>query len=237
MDSSDRELTEPYPCGYLPLQQARLESEYLIRISPEEYGERLVAGWRRFGRTLFRPSCRSCDACRSLRVATAGFQPDRSQRRAWRAASRSCVRLEIGEPGVDDERLDLFDRFHDHRTETRGWPLHEHGDRTQFAASYVWNPFPTEEWRYRLGGRLVGLGYVDALPVGLSGIYFVHDPDFRELSLGIFNVLQLIAEAACRGLPHVYLGYHVEGCGSLAYKAGFRPCERLGSDGRWRPFC
>ena len=37
-----------------------------------------------------------------------------------------------------------------------------------------------------------------------------------------------------RGLPHVYLGYYVAGCRSLAYKAHYRPHEILALDGRWR---
>jgi leucyl-tRNA---protein transferase len=33
--------------------------------------------------------------------------------------------------------------------------------------------------------------------------------------------------ASARGLEHVYLGYRVEGCASLAYKSRFRPHELL----------
>jgi leucyl-tRNA---protein transferase len=37
-------------------------------------------------------------------------------------------------------------------------------------------------------------------------------------------------------LSHVYLGYYVEGCGSLEYKARFQPNEVPGPDGEWVPF-
>ena len=97
---------------------------------------------------------------------------------------------------------------------------------------YVANPFPTEEWSYWISGTLVGLGYVDALPEGLSAIYFVHAPDEHRRSLGTFNILTLIDAARRRGLPHVYLGYYVEGCRSLEYKARFRPHEVL-NGGAW----
>jgi arginine-tRNA-protein transferase len=99
----------------------------------------------------------------------------------------------------------------------------------------VSNPFPTEEWSYILDGMLVGVGMVDSLPVGLSAIYFVHDPDHHRRGLGTWNVLCLIDEARRRGLPHLYLGYWVADCLSLAYKSSFRPFEILGPDGAWHP--
>src|SRR5438105_6260742 len=66
------------PCGYLPEQRWRLEYEIVRSLTPAEYQNRLLAGWRRFGGALFRPRCRSCTACQSLRVDVARFRPDRS---------------------------------------------------------------------------------------------------------------------------------------------------------------
>jgi hypothetical protein len=43
-------------------------------------------------------------------------------------------------------------------------------------------------------------------------------PDERHRSLGTFNILALIAAARERGLPHVYLGYYVEGSRSRSAK-------------------
>ena len=101
-------------------------------------------------------------------------------------------------------------------------------------AAFLDNPFETEEWCYYLGSRLVAVGYVDSLPEGLSAIYFYYDPDERRRSLGTYNVLAAIEAARQRGLPHVYLGYYVEGGRSVEYKARFRPNEVLGPDGEWR---
>ena len=98
------------------------------------------------------------------------------------------------------------------------------------------NPFPTQEWCYFLDGRLVGVGYVDDLPQGLSAIYFFYDPAHRNRSLGTWNVLNVIDVAAARGIPHVYLGYYVAGCQSMAYKTRFVPNQILGEDGRWHDF-
>ncbi len=72
------------------------------------------------------------------------------------------------------------------------------------------NPFPTQEWCYFLDDVLVGVGYVDELSGGLSAIYLARDPEYRDRSLGTWNVLCLLDRASALGLPYVYLGYHVE---------------------------
>ncbi|MFX8957477.1 arginyltransferase, partial [Acinetobacter baumannii] len=84
--------------------------------------------------------------------------------------------------------------------------------------------------------RLIGVGFVDPLPIGPSAIYFYYDPELRDRSLGTFNVLSIIDVARRAGLPHVYLGYFVNACRSLEYKAKFRPNETRDVDGVWRPF-
>ena len=222
-------------CGYLPDQMARMEYEHVSELTADEYAARMMSGWRRFGHTLFRPRCPSCQACRSLRVEVDRFRPSRGQRRV-RKANEGAIELMVGSPRVSRTRLDLYQRFHDHRARTRGWDEREESPNSYHSA-FVSNPFPTEEWSYTLDGRLVGVGLVDALAVGLSAIYFVHDPVHHRRGLGTWNILCLIDEARRRGLPHLYLGYWVADCLSLAYKASFRPFEILGPDGAWQPCC
>src|SRR5205085_10327698 len=122
--------------------------------------------------------------------------------------------LAIGTPGVTRPKLELYDRYHAYQAAAKGWPAHEPHDVYSYRHSFVDNPFPTQEWTYHLGDRLVGVSYVDDLPGGLSAIYFFYDPDFRHLSLGTWNVLCILDHAARRRIPHVYLGYYVAGCPS-----------------------
>ena len=227
--------TLPGPCGYLPDQTWSLHYEVVGQISPREYLERLKSGWRRFGFSLFRPECPSCQRCQSLRVPVATYKPNRSQKRAA-AANEHEIRLEIGEPSVTITKLALYDQFHDFQHFNKGWPKHGEENPGAYLESFVENPFPTEEWCYYLGEELVGVGYVDCLPEGLSAIYFFYDPKERDRSLGTYNVVSIIHEAARRRLPHVYLGYFVEGCRSLEYKGKFRPNETINSNGKWEPF-
>jgi arginine-tRNA-protein transferase len=220
-------------CSYLPDRLCRLQYVHVAALDPDEYMACLLTGWRRVGRTLFRPRCSGCVACRSLRVDVARFRPDRSQRRC-RKANEGTVRLHIGPPVVTPEKITLLDRFHADRSLARGWPEHEPDDVASYVAHFVDNPLPTQEWCYLLGDELVGVGHVDELAGGLSAIYFAHDPAHRARALGTWNVLSLLDRAASLGLPHVYLGYHVAGCPSMEYKARFRPHQALDSDGRWR---
>jgi leucyl-tRNA---protein transferase len=254
MQSLFRYVAEPHVCAYLPDQTQRMEYEHVSSLTPAEYLQRMYDGWRRFGTVLFRPVCAACDRCQALRVAAAAFRPDRSQRRV-RQRNEGEVRLRIGEPLVTKAKLDLYDRYHAFQTADKGWPEHPARDVGGYVGAFIHHPFAVEEWCYYLGNKLVGVGYVDHLPSvaaaepagriplnlvneplagGLSAIYFVYDPDERQRSLGTWNVLCIIDEAARRGLPYVYLGYYVEGCQSMAYKIRFAPNQLRHADGTWR---
>jgi arginine-tRNA-protein transferase len=147
-------------------------------------------------------------------------------------ANHREVTVRIGAPALSQDRLDLWVRFHRHGHETKGWPL----GAADGPGTLLENPFPTEEWTYFVGNRLIAVAYVDALPEGLSAIYCYYDPAERARSLGTFNILSLLACAHQRGLPHVYLGYYVAGCRSMEYKRKFRPNEVLRANGRWEVF-
>jgi arginine-tRNA-protein transferase len=235
MESLFRFVATPSPCGYLADQVWSLEYDLVREASAAEYAERMLAGWRRFGRMFFRPRCAACSACRSLRVPADRFRPDRSQRRAARLNSGS-VQLRIGRPSVSHAKLALYDRYHAYQADAKGWPEHPAKDPQSYVQSFVDNPFPTEEWCYHLGGKLIGVGYVDVLPPGLSAIYFYYDPAQRHRSLGTWNVLNVIRETHARGLPHTYLGYYVADCPSMVYKSRFAPNQLLGLDGQWHDF-
>jgi arginine-tRNA-protein transferase len=235
MESAFRFVAPASPCGYLPERVWRMEYEQVAALTPGEYMERLLQGWRRFGYTLFRPQCPHCTACQSLRVPTASFRPNRSQRRV-RKANESVIRLQIGTPTVSRAKLDLFYRYHVYQADAKGWPRHRTKDAASYRESFIENPFPTQEWCYYLENRLIGVGYVDDLPGGLSAIYFYYDPVYRDRSLGTWNIVSVLDYGAARGIPHLYLGYYIAGCSSMSYKAGFVPNQLCGPDGQWRDF-
>ncbi len=220
----------PYPCPYLPERTASRDIRIMLDVTTDELAVLLERGWRRFGPSYFRPACATCAECISVRIPVAHFHPSRNQRRARNNAAHLSRR--VAAPSVDDERLDLYRRWHARREAERGWepnPLTAEHYTFEFAF-----PHPAvREISFRdptIGGRLVGLGIVDAVPRALSAAYFFWDPEFAPPSLGTAHIVALVADAAAHGMDHVYLGYHVKGCPSLAYKGRFRPLEVLDGD-------
>jgi arginyl-tRNA--protein-N-Asp/Glu arginylyltransferase len=240
MESLFSYVAPPSPCSYLPDERWSLEYEMVQDLDGAEYMQRMLDGWRRFGGMMFRPRCPLCNQCRALRVDVGRFEPNRSQRRAW-ARNEGEVALRISRPGVSRAKLKMYDRYHAFQVYAKGWPEHPAKDAASYRESFVHNPAFTEEWNYYLDDRLIGVGYVDRLPSGaspggMSAIYFFYDPEHRQRSLGTWNVLKVLDDARKSRLPHVYLGYYVASCPSLAYKANFAPNQIRWPDGRWCDF-
>lgn len=221
-----RHLVEaPRECSYLPDVPAQLEHRILVDVAPEELEALLDRGWRRFGPDYFRPACRTCSGCTPTRVPTATFSPSKSQRRA----ARKCAELtmDVGTPTVDAERLALYAAWHATREEARGWKASELDEAT-YRLQFAWPHPSAREVTYRdAAGTLVGVGICDETPTAWSAVYFFYAPEWARRSIGVANVVLQIEHAERLGKEHLHLGYRVEGCPSLAYKATFRPQERL----------
>lgn len=230
-----RYLAPPAPCEFLPGRDWQMEYEFPTSLTPALCAKRIEEGWRHFGGVLYRPRCPTCTACMSLRIDVANFRPSRSQRRV-RRANEEVVRLAVGRPSVSREKLELFDRYHEYQVAARSWPERPGYDATGYQSAFVLRGFPRTEWVYTLADRLVGVGYVDELPGGLSAAYFFYDPAERRRGLGCYNILSLIEASARRGLSWLYLGYYVAEYRSLAYKAQYVPCQVRDAAGGWRDY-
>jgi len=106
-----------------------------------------------------------------------------------------------------------------------------------FYAFLVENPYDSSSTRaafhqhYRLGkdGPLVAVGVIDRLPGGVSSVYLFYDPDFAHdvIPMGKYGVLKEIEYTQHLHLPYYYLGYYIESCPKMRYKAEYRPSELL----------
>lgn len=214
----------PFRCPYLPGRMAR-HTNVALTPAPGLYHSLMDLNFRRLGPIFYRPQCDSCQECRMLRVPVADFRPSRSQRRCW--ARNRDVAVELGSPEAGEEKQRLYQGYLQGRHDGQ---MDGSMEELSFLCS---SGIETVEIRYQLEGALVGVGIADIEPLAMSAVYSYFDPNLAGRSLGVFNVLWMIEECRRRGLEYLYLGYYVRDCRKMSYKAGYRPCEILGPDGRW----
>src|SRR5205085_7995625 len=119
-------------------------------------------------------------------------------RRVLRRASR--LRIEVGEPLVDDERLDLYRRWHTSREEARGWKPDRIGVES-YAMQFCFPHAAAREFSYWDGQELIGIGTADETPHALSAVYCYYDPERSRLSIGTYNVLHALEYRGTAGSP------------------------------------
>lgn len=222
--------TLPHACGYFPARTAQnLVLDPAAPNLPNLYALSLARGFRRAGGHVYHPHCPRCHACEPCRIDVAAFKPDRSQRRCL--TGNDDVELAESAPGLTDERHDLYARYLRARHHGGGMDEASDEDFSHFLAA-PWSP--TTFLEFRLAGRLVAVAVTDTCETGLSAVYTFFEPELPRRSLGTYAILRQIELARARGLPHLYLGYWIEGHPKMGYKARFRGLQVLGPDG-WRP--
>ncbi|MBM3653765.1 MAG: arginyltransferase, partial [Alphaproteobacteria bacterium] len=226
-------LTSPAPCPYLPGREERKVFTHLIGLRAPALNDTLTqSGFRRSQTIAYRPACEQCRACVSVRVKLEEFTPSRGMRRIRRR--NADLVAETRPARATQEQYALFRRYVGARHSDGGMADMSMVDyQMMIEDSHV----DTRLIEYRLArangeiGPLVACCLTDRLSDGLSMVYSFYEPELEHRSLGAFMILDHAERGRGFGLPHVYLGYWVEGSRKMEYKSRFLPQERLGMSG------
>jgi arginyl-tRNA--protein-N-Asp/Glu arginylyltransferase len=214
-------VTQAFKCNYLTDSQERLLvcMEEVETLS-EHYPLLIQAGFRRSGEQLYRPHCKTCNACESLRVLVNDFTASKSQKRVLNKNKNVTIKV------LEGERDDYY-------------PLYEkyistaHKDGAMFPATYdQYRNFIHCHWQSpifiegRIDGKLLGIAVTDKVNTGLSALYTFFDPSLKKQSLGTYFILQQILLCQQLELQYLYLGYQIDECSKMNYKKNFSPHQR-----------
>lgn len=216
------------PCVYLPGQKMKMAYKYIKNCSLELSSKLVSRGWRRFGHYYSRPACEACQACQSMRIDALDFLFSKSVKRVMK--KNASTRVLVRKPSISQDHLALYEKYHRFMAEKKGWeyyPLTLESYADLYAKGFSSFGY---EILYIKDQKLIGVDLVDFLEDGISAIYFYYDPDYRHLELGKFSLYKQIEMAKERYLRWIYLGYYVKECGSLNYKAQYKPHQILEND-------
>ena len=225
------------PCPYLNHASLWRVAEFSCNaLPPAIYESLLPRGFRRSGTSFYRTICEGCDRCIPIRIDVENFRPSRSQRRVLRRNIDTQVSCDSGETSFREDRFRLYESYCRDR---HGKPTESGEGSNVYSSFLVDSPLGsvtvTEYWTVQDGHpRLIGNGYLDVLPEGLSSVYFVWDTVVSRLSLGTYSILREIELARNLGKRWYYLGFWVPGSPVMDYKANFGPAQISRHD-RWIP--
>ncbi|WIO75574.1 arginyltransferase [Porticoccaceae bacterium LTM1] len=224
-------LTEPHPCSYLRDRSATTAFvDPALPISSDLYARLSEHGFRRSGKFLYIPRCQGCAACIPARIPVAEFIPNRQQRRCLK--KNADIKLSVLNRIDGDEHFSIYEQYiHQRHSDGDMYPP----NRSQYD-DFIGSTAPfTRFLEFRKDGRLLAASVADILDNGLSAIYTYFDPSEDQRSLGAFAILSMINFARQNYIPHVYLGYWIDGCRKMRYKTQYQPVELL-VEGAWTPY-
>ena len=215
-------------CSYLKDKEQSTHYKMIDNATSHDCQNLIERGFRRFGKMYFRPICDGCNECQSIKIDVQNYTFSKSARRIMKKSAQISIHTQT--PTLSQEHLDLFEKYHLHMKEKKDW-THNHTTAEHYFQSFVdgHRDFGFEVL-YFDKEKLIGVDLIDILEDGISSIYFYYDPDYARYSLGKLSLYRQIEYAKVHNKKWIYLGYYVEDCPSLSYKAEYKPYVTL--DGR-----
>ena len=213
--------SSPESCGYLPGKKSvsAFANPYMD-MDVETYDELIQFGFRRSGSYLYRPHCPDCRECISLRVPVADFRLSRNDRRCLKRNQDIHLNTVTGQ--FIEQHFELYRNYINSRHS--GGSM-ENPTRTDYQRFLICGWSDTEFVEFRRDKELLGVAVTDRTRTGLSAVYTFFDPGHEQRSLGHFAILKQIEKCLDEGLPYLYLGYLIEGCDKMRYKARYKPAQ------------
>ena len=225
-------VTAPQDCPYLDNQVERKLFTALYGSNSRRLNNSLSKqGFRRSQNVLYRPSCANCSACMSARISSREFKPSKSQKRII-SKNSDIVRV-VNPPLATDAQYDLFKQYITARHPNGGMSDMDANDFTAMIEETNVESKLIEYYAKKNGElELISFSLVDILDDGISMVYSVFNPDFKERSLGTYMILDHNNLTLDMDLQYVYLGYWVQGSSKMDYKKRFSSLEVFTND-KW----
>ncbi len=213
-------LSTTFECGYLEDQQEQL-LVYIDEqpLSPIIYSALQNQGFRRSEDHVYKPHCKNCNACQSIRLPVYNFKLKNSQKRILKKAEGFTVKLANK---VSDNYFALFEKYINTK----------HTDGVMYPANQSQlDSFVKCGWMEKVfielydQSCLIAVAICDVTPDSLSAVYTFYDPSYLKYSLGTLMILQQINITKQLDKTWLYLGYFIENCDKMNYKTRFSPYQ------------
>ena len=213
-------------CPYLKGKEWLSYLTHADRLDEYVYEALINRGFRRSGHIFYQNQCKGCESCIPIRILANNFVPSKSQKKIWRR--NQDLRLVASASHFDNEAFEIYERF------TKG-RYNSSATAEEFQQFLVKTAVDTQMVKYYEGDQLVAVSWLDILYESVSSVYFAFGPAQSRRSLGTFGVLKEIELCQALGKPYLHLGFWVDNCNAMSYKAKFYPHQFLIDDEWSRP--
>lgn len=215
-------------------------------LSLEEYDELIQLGFRRSGHFVYKMDLlRTCCPMYTIRTQWSAFTPRKEHRQDVKRFMKQLGVSMGGNESIDDvisgltsmgrleikmetneftyDKYELFERYqkeihHDDDTSKRGFMSFLCDSPLESSVSEMKGSL---HQCYYLDNKLIAIAVLDILPSGISSVYFIYDPDCKAMVLGKISALFEMKFTQQIGLDWYYMGYYINDCVKMRYKAKF----------------
>ena len=163
-------------------------------------------------------AARGCANCIPIRLVAAAYPSSGKRAKKLKQLNGDLI-VTLAEAAYKEEYLRLYEKYVRER----------HGEsKASVEESYkslISSPMAAISEYRNPGGILVGIGFLDLLPQGLSSVYFAFDPGESKRSLGAYSIYAEAELSLRLGKKYYYLGFWVPGAKKMDYKADFPPFQ------------